>query len=374
MRLTRRETTAGIAAIMATGGSDLRARPLSDVHDWQVLPTEPHHGKQDDIFFADADHGWYGNGKGQVFATSDSGRQWALLWEKPGTYVRALGFIDPLVGILGNIGVDYFPGVTDAKPLYRTIDGGRSWRAVTEIAGPTPKGICAIDVLREPFINAGVLDTRVTVRAGGRVGGPAHLLTSHDLGAKWICQDLGQSTGAILDIKFINERVGFIAGASDPDVDASNAVILRTLDGGASWSRVYRSSRPFEIIWKLSFPSRRTGFATVQNYDPDPKRALRIVARTLDGGATWHELPLAIDHRLQEFGIGFVDELHGWVGGAPGGYETTDGGRSWRPADLGKATNKIRVMKSVDGVRVFAIGYDVRRLDIPAVDRPKRRS
>lgn len=40
---------------------------------WQKLQTEPYKGKQDDIHFIDADHGWYVNGAGKIHATADGG-------------------------------------------------------------------------------------------------------------------------------------------------------------------------------------------------------------------------------------------------------------------------------------------------------------
>jgi photosystem II stability/assembly factor-like uncharacterized protein len=366
---TRRQVVGGLslvgAAALLPGRLLAEAAPQADA-EWVRLPTEPYHGKQDDITFVNPDIGWYGNGKGRVYATRDGGANWSLLWEKPGTYVRALGFIDEKVGILGNIGVDDFPDVTDTNPVYRTTDGGRTFVPVTAIQGPVPKGICAIDILRHPYINAGVLASRITVRAGGRVGGPAFLMTSHDLGESWTSEDMSSLTGAILDIHFVDERTGFIAGASDPDVDKSNAVVLMTSDGGRSWRRVYQSARPFEITWKLSFPSPRVGYVTVQNYDDDVNAAKRVVAKTTDGGRTWHELALATDHKLREFGIGFLDERRGWIGGSTGGYETRDGGRSWRPVSMGLAVNKIRILRHPGGVRLFAIGQDVHRLDLPA--------
>lgn len=356
---------------LAFGGATIfagatRAFTPEEEQHWKVLPTVAAKGKQDDIFFIDENRGWYGNGAGHVYQTGDGGETWTLIWEKAGTYVRAIGFVDADIGLLGNIGLDYFPGVTDPCPLYRTADGGRNWTPVTAVSGPVPEGICAIDVLRRPYVNAGRIDDRVTVRAGGRVGGPARLMTSHDLGLTWLSEDLSSLTGAILDVHFVSERVGFIAGATDADVKNARTVILRTMDGGRSWKRVHEGKRQFEIIWKLSFPTPRVGFATVQNYDPDPSVAQRFVARTTDGGASWDELPLVSDHGIQEFGIGFVDADHGWVGGAPHGFETRNGGRSWVPADVGRATNKIRVVRTKSGSRVFAIGTDVRRLDVEA--------
>jgi hypothetical protein len=39
---------------------------------WQKLQTEPYKGKQDDIHFIDANRGWYVNGAGKIFATSNN--------------------------------------------------------------------------------------------------------------------------------------------------------------------------------------------------------------------------------------------------------------------------------------------------------------
>lgn len=304
-----------------------------------------------------------------MYGTTDGGDSWTKLLDQPGTFVRALGFVDERVGILGNIGPGSFPGVTDTNPLYRTTDGGKSWSPVTRITGPAPAGICAIHVLRQPFVNSGVLDHRVTLRAGGRVGGPAHLLTSTDLGQSWVSQDMTASTAMILDVLFVNERIGFIAGASDADVSVSNAVVLKTSDGGKTWRRVYVSKRPFEITWKLAFPSPKIGYVTVQNYNPDATVTDRVVAKTIDGGETWQEMPLVKDHRVQQLGIGFVDDRHGWVGASTGGFETSDGGATWRPVDMGRAVNKLRIVRDDRGVRVFAIGVDARRLDLPQMRR-----
>jgi hypothetical protein len=120
-------------------------------------------------------------------------------------------------------------------------------------------------------------------------------------------------------------------------------------------------------VWKCSFPSRDVGYATVQSYDERPEVTRRYVAKTIDGGDTWTELPLVDDARVREFGVGFLDELTGWVGAVPGGFQTTDGGKTWMPVDIGKATNKIRLLPSPGGGAVgYAIGVDVYKLVVPA--------
>jgi len=147
---------------------------------WHPLDTEPYRGKQDDIHFIDEKIGFYVKGKGKVFRTQNGRGQWRQVFEQPGTYFRAIGMLTASHGFAGNIGTDYFPGVTDTQPLYETRDGGLSWRPVAGLPGPPVKGICAIDVQRVAFVNAGVLGQRTLIHAAGRVGGPAFLLRSLD--------------------------------------------------------------------------------------------------------------------------------------------------------------------------------------------------
>lgn len=363
--MDRRQVMAGTVAIAVAPSVSRAQQAPAPGTAWVKLPTEPYRGKQDDVVFVDAMTGWYGNGLGRLFRTTDGGQTWTKQMDRPGTFVRALGFVVAQLGFLGNIGPDYFPGVTDTTPLYRTRDGGASWEPIT-IKGPAVTGICAIDVHKAAFINAGVLDHRVTVRAGGRVGGPALLATSRDGGETWTSEDLSALTAMILDIQFVDERIGFIAGATDTSVEQSRAVILRTADGGRSWSRVYEGQRPFELTWKMSFPTEATGYVTVQSYNPDPTVSQRVFAKTTDGGLTWAEMPLVDNAAARAFGVGFVDERHGWIGAMPHGFETRDGGATWTPATMGLAVNKVRVVPTPTGKAVFAIGVELHRLDLEA--------
>jgi photosystem II stability/assembly factor-like uncharacterized protein len=166
----------------------------------------------------------------------------------------------------------------------------------------------------------------------------------------------------ILDVKFFDERNGVISAGTDADVQKSNALILTTGDGGKTWTKRYQSNRPYELTRKSSFPTRKVGYVTVQNYNPDKNVTERVVAKTTDGGKTWKEIPLANDFNLREFGIGFISEKRGWIGGSTGGYETTDGGKTWKPIVMGKAVNKIRLLKTENGFVGYAIGVDLYKL------------
>ncbi len=355
---------ASLAVSLVTGFAFAQTPPEKKVSGfaWQKLKTEPYRGKQDDLYFVTPELGYYCNGYGKIYKTTDGGDTWTEKLSQKGTYFRCLAFLDEKHGFAGNIGTDYFPGVTDTTPLYETKDGGDTWSPVTTITGKMPKGLCALEVVKKPFINAGILDYKTTIYAAGRVGGPACLLLSEDEGKTWAGQDLGAVCGMILDIKFVEPKVGFLCAGSNVEVEKSHALILMTTDGGKTWTEKFRSRRPYELTWKGSFPTRNVGYVTLQNYDPDKSVTQRFVAKTSDGGKTWREIPLVDDKEAQEFGVGFVDAKTGWVGGYRTGYETTDGGKTWTKKDMGMAVNKIRLLKTDTGFVGYAIGVNVCKL------------
>lgn len=354
------------AAAPAPASAPAAASPNAQTPAWTRLNTEPFPGKQDDIAFVSERVGWYGNGSGKLFKTADGGDTWTKVWEKPGTFIRCLAFVDENVGVLGNIGPGYFPGVTDATPVYRTEDGGATWSPVTSIDGPPVVGLCALEIVSVPFVNAGNLERRPRIVGVGRVGGPAAYIWSDDLGRTWKQGKLPEIAAMAFDVHFVDERRGFIASATSADVAVASALILATDDAGATWREVYRSARPYELTWKFSFPTESVGYCTIQSYNPDTSVSKRFVAKTADGGKSWTEIPLVDDHRVRQFGVAFLDANVGWVGAMPHGFATTDGGATWTRADFGNAVNKIRLVRSETGVTGFAIGTQVHRLRLPA--------
>lgn len=331
------------------------AKMPSAAPSWRTLATEAYPKKRDDIVFVDVHTGFYGTGKGQLYRTQDGGQSWQLIWSKPGTFIRSLGFIDPKHGFLGNLGAG-LAYVTDKTPLYETKDGGVTWEPAKIGAAMIP-GVCSIDILKSRSIHEGDVSERYYIHAAGRANGPAKLLRSEDGGETWTLIDLSDRAGMILDVKFFDPNVGFVFAATSGDLSQSNALILKTTDGGRTWRQVYRSLRVNEIIWKASFANDRIGYATVQN--DDAQNVQQRVVKTVDGGEHWSELPLVSSKGAEELGIGFVSTEKGWVGTSVGGFETDDGGKSWKPSSLAPKANKIRT-RAADGTpMIYAIGSEV---------------
>jgi photosystem II stability/assembly factor-like uncharacterized protein len=326
---------------------------------WEKLNTEPYKGKQDDIFFVDENKGWYINGYGKIYHTINGGESWTLQLEKKGTFFRCVAFIDSLTGFAGTVGTDYFPNVTDSVPLYKTIDGGKTW-TVAAYSGKTVKGLCGMDIVKEEFINHGEIGYKYHIYAVGRVGSPANFMVSHDNGTTFTSMDMSAYCSALYDIKMFNKHEGYACASIGEDEDKSHAAILYTKNGGATWKKVYESKRPFENTWKLFFPTRKVGYATVQNYNPDTTITTQHFIKSRNGGKRWKEHVLCKDYKARSFGVGFIDEKNGFIGTMTSGYETSNGGKSWKKIDLGKACNKIRIVKQPNGeIYGYAIGVNV---------------
>jgi photosystem II stability/assembly factor-like uncharacterized protein len=331
---------------------------------WEKLPTEPYKGKQDDIYFINEREGWYINGYGKIYHTTDKGANWSLQLEKKGTFFRCIAFIDSLRGFAGTVGTDYFPNVTDSIPLYQTSDGGQTWEPVL-YSGNYVKGLCALDIVKEQFIDHGEIGYKYHIYGVGRVGSPANFIVSHDSGKSFASMDMSVYCNGLYDIKMFNKKEGFACASTTVEIENSHACILHTTNGGQTWEKVFETKRPFEISWKLFFPSRKVGYATIQSYNPDTTVVTQHFIKTRNGGKKWKEFELCKDYKARSLGVGFINEKNGFIGTRTDGYQTTNGGKTWKKADLGKACNKIRIIKSPDGrIYGYAIGVNVYKLKI----------
>jgi photosystem II stability/assembly factor-like uncharacterized protein len=329
---------------------------LNAQYNWTNLTSAPYNAsKQDGVFFINKDTGWVVNGSGTIHKTLNGGISWIQQKNSPGTYFRSVAFVNNQVGFAGNIGPNYFPNVTDVNPLYKTVDGGNSWADVTSsITGEIPTGICAIQA-----VNANV------IYAAGRVGGPPIIIKSADGGNNWHATNLSPQCAMILDIYFQSQDTGYVFAGTNTNVASSSARILRTTDGGQTWTIVYTSNRSYELIWKASFPSHQIGYATIQSYNSNTTQ--RFITKTTDGGLTWNELPL-VNSGIREFGIGFINDTVGWVGGETTGYQTLNGGQTWTTKNIGQYANKFSIVNNNNGsFTAYAIGLRVFKMQTGTV-------
>ncbi len=207
--------------------------------------------------------------------------------------------------------------------------------------------------------------------AGARlvvVGERGHILVSTDDGASWIQAEV--PTRVLLTaVHMHDDRTGWAVG--------HDAVILRTGDGGETWSEVYRAPEEELPLLDVWFRDERTGFAvgaygyflatgdggetwtpravSVDDFhlnalipvaadgtgaQPSPSRRLFIAAeagvvyRSDDDGTTWRELPSP--YAGSWFGGLALDENRVLLTGLRGHlFRSEDGGETWTQLETG---------------------------------------
>jgi len=317
---------------------------------WQTLNSVPLVTRYNDIYFVNPTRGWIANGSGQIYRTLDGGVSWVKQFDKNTVHFRSIGFVDSLNGWAGNVGPGEF-GATDTSTIYQTTDGGKTWTPVRSYIGPKPRGLCGMHVLNDSVISA-----------VGRVRGPAFFVRTTNRGKTWTSKDMSQYAVGLLDVYFFNPDTGVAVGLTKAPNDSSHGVVLFTVDGGKTWEKRITTSRIGEWCWKVSFPSRRVGYASLQRDTYAPIYFLK----TVDGGKTWQE-KLFFNGYYYVQGIGFINEKTGWLGGSSAsGYQTTDGGETWQPAGFGSRLNRFRFLNDTlgyaSGQRVYK--YTVRRTGV----------
>jgi photosystem II stability/assembly factor-like uncharacterized protein len=372
----------------------------STTYQWQLLQNSPvANSRTDDIWFFDALTGWLVNSSGYVCKTEDGGNNWTpkffLAPNLPSLpYLRCMSWANRQIGWFGSVtglgGADLqHPPVNTPSQylqtlLYQTTDGGETWRPVENLPEGSPAGICGFHAVNE----------RVAYGSGTNdpcLPGPAIIKTT-DNGASWELIDMREYASNLIDIYFFDEDNGFVVGGlNDPKAKIDyqaypvprlsrygqvKPVVLRTRDGGKSWTNTVANIKNFEAGewgWKIQFLNQTHGFVSLENF-----RDASILV-TKDGGKSWAKKHVAKDQKPKSpainndlEGIGFINERQGWVGGwgfedlsAPvGGLEnsyTEDGGETWiaqnhlpdpdttTPNDPRYRINRYRFVKDLSG-------------------------
>jgi len=323
---------------------------------WQKLEAGPKsRGKQDDVFFTSKLRGFVVNGEASaIYRTEDGGATWKKVFEHAGTFFRAILFTDDQHGFAGNLGAGLTPTIDDKTALYETKDGGDTWAPVTAITGPSVPGIC----------NLTSVDAQ-HVFAIGRSNGPAGVIATANGGGTWTSMDLSASFSMLIDGRFTSPTEGILAGQNAGA--AGVCTIMRTTDGGKTLETVFSSKTKNSLCWKLDFPSPQVGYVAIQDSTSGPPS----FGKTTDGGKTWTELPLPDNGNpkagYSAIGIGFLTEEIGWVVGSDSkspSYRTFDGGLTWEPSpDLAPPINRFRF---VDKNTAYASGSSVWKLELPS--------
>jgi photosystem II stability/assembly factor-like uncharacterized protein len=271
--------------------------------------------RYDDVFFIDENIGWAANGYyAAVYKTIDGGKNWTeqLNESTLGShhYFRNIEFLNNDIGFLGTLNNAFF----------KTLDGGNTWNRVNNIT-PYPAAICGLCTVGS-----------TTVYGCGAYFTPAYIIKSTDSGTTWEYIDMSAYANALVEIYFLNENIGFVSGRNN-----NGGTILKTTDGGITWTEIFNSNIVGEYVWKLQILEANNNviFGSVESVAPN----LGKLIKSTDAGITWNSFN-APETDIQA--VGFLDENHGWMGGHNTGfYETLNGGQTWTNLNIGGNLNRI---------------------------------
>jgi len=241
-----------------------------------------------DLFFIDDETGWVLGTLGTIMATTDGGDSWngAVI---PDAVLNDIFFLDRDTGwVAGKDG-----------SMYRTYDGGAHWER--SIFSGTPQ-------------DTDLYEIRFMSHSLGFVLGYDGVYRTADAGMLWQNYWLPviPKKGA-WNMSLINDCTGYLLGSSwmDPDPE----LVYKTEDGGLSWRAVEGSeSSILKAVMTIEFIDENRGWA-----------GGGVIMRTVDGGNSW-TMQLE-DATVREFY--FCDSSCGYAVGGRTILHTEDGGGSW---------------------------------------------
>jgi photosystem II stability/assembly factor-like uncharacterized protein len=285
----------------------------------------------------------YGDG---VYKSTDAGKTWTRVGLENSEHIGKIVF-DPRNSntvYVAAIGPLWAPG--GDRGVYKTTDGGKTWKQVLAISQDTGVQDIVIDPKRPDTLYASAYQRR---RAVGQLigGGPeSGIYKTTDGGEKWTKltkglpeADMGK-IGLDIDPRDTNRVYALIASQGD------RGGFFRTDDGGATWRKMgtYQGGDPG--YYHEIFVDPRT---------PDtvwsPQTQMWV---TRDGGKTFEQAGfertgMHVDHH--EIVFDAADPKHLIVGNDGGLYESWDNGATWRHFTNLPLSQFYRV--AVDNVRPF---------------------
>lgn len=173
-------------------------------------------------------------------------------------------------------------------------------------------------------------------------------------------------------VYFVNGNLGWALNLSND--------ILQTTDGGETWNLQRKAGRskvkynynnpgaPTEVpdpLQRLYFLNERIGWAWGGGKKEDAFEQEGVFLRTVDGGKTWQQLKYQFGHELQA--LFFLDPDIGWASDRKAGlFRTVDGGKTWQqdPDDMRRPPiTGIFFIDLMKGWIVGAEGYTAYTLD-----------
>jgi photosystem II stability/assembly factor-like uncharacterized protein len=298
--------------------------------------------------------GLFMGGGSTILKTTDFGETWNTKQLKINVNIADFQFIgDSTVMAIG----DHYNnnGENMTSKLIKSKNLGESWDSIANFQGQQLRSL--------HFFNSD----------SGLLTGYDGIHRTNDGGITWdtvwSITQFGYKYGGLQQLYFPTSQTGYAIGTgrnqhNNPNFDN---FLLKSTNSGISWDLIKTFSGSLTCI---NFVNESTGFIGTNS---------EIIYKTLDGGYTWTELPIAPNHNIIE-SIQFVSEMKGFATGGARNYltsgggsyffisKTIDGGETWATFDtLGIPLNSIYFINDTIG---FVSGnYELIMKSIGQIDK-----
>jgi photosystem II stability/assembly factor-like uncharacterized protein len=250
------------------------------------------------VFFTSSDVGWVAGDNGYLAYTSDGGKSWNR----------------KILNTAANINEIYFRNDDDGylvagRKMFVTKDGGVSWREElivkqSEFKDGIPEFLSIrFNSRKQGFIIGTIIDKNNDDIIIGSL-----LLRTTDGGESWSRIKVPTKV-ELFHLDFDGKSHGWIVG--------DMGTILATTDNGDSWA--LQNSGTKETLYNVDFRDEKDGYAVGTN---------GTILRTEDGGVNWEQVKSNVTTSL--FRVDFSDDKNGWIVGSKGIIlRSYDKGISW---------------------------------------------
>lgn len=256
------------------------------------------------------------------------GQEWQTLSFPDRAGITGICFVHPDTGFV----------VTNVGGMGRTVDGGQTWRLFQ-----VTKGAALEDV---SFVSGNL---------GFVCGRAGSLYRTVDGGLNWDNKCLKDTIPWLFDVEMLDARHIVAAGATRADGSPYEGLLLRSSDGGKSFTELpgvgigykeffFRRGGSLYLLatgtlvtsddlgasWKssligMSKPGRALSFSGKTGVMAGPRG---MIAFSSDSGRTWRSNDQAEDKVF--IAVEMIDDKVGYIGGHPEVLlKTEDGGRTW---------------------------------------------